>query len=137
MSIVCVYVYILFVFVYACLYWALCVCVCVYIYIYIYIHIVCVHMYKWVLTICVYIYIYGLICFGWVLCHINYCRLLNAKSFINMYIKYILCKDILWTFLNNTEFICLHTVKWFQVLLCNSNSLMSVIYLQMFKWIYI
>ena len=27
--------------------------------------------------------------FGWVLWHINHCRLFNAKSFLYIYIKYI------------------------------------------------
>ena len=30
-----------------------------------------------------------MICFGWVLCHINHCRLFNAKSSLYIYIKYI------------------------------------------------
>ena len=30
-----------------------------------------------------------MIWFGWVLCHINYCRLFNAKSSFDIYIKYI------------------------------------------------
>ena len=30
-----------------------------------------------------------MILFGWVLWHINHCRLFNAKSFIYIYIKYI------------------------------------------------
>ena len=33
--------------------------------------------------------IYDLVWFGWVLWHINYCRLFNAKSFLYIYIKYI------------------------------------------------
>ena len=41
------------------------------------------------------------------------------------------------TFLNQPELICLHIVKWFQVLLCNSNSVTSVICLNTFKWIYV
>ena len=30
-----------------------------------------------------------MIWFGWVLWHINHCRLFNAKSFLYLYIKYI------------------------------------------------
>ena len=30
-----------------------------------------------------------MIWFGWVLCHINHCRLFNAKSSLYIYIKYI------------------------------------------------
>ena len=37
---------------------------------------------------------------------------------------------------NLTSVICLHIVKWFQVLLCNSNHI-TVICLHTFKWIYI
>ena len=33
--------------------------------------------------------------------------------------------------------ICLHTFNWFQVLLCNSNNVTSVIYLHTVKWIHI
>ena len=33
--------------------------------------------------------IYDLVWFGWVLWHINYCWLFNAKSFLYIYIKYI------------------------------------------------
>ena len=33
--------------------------------------------------------IYDLVWFGWVLWHINHCRLFNAKSLLCMYIKYI------------------------------------------------
>ena len=29
-----------------------------------------------------------MIWFGWVLCHINHCRLFNTKFSLNMYIKY-------------------------------------------------
>ena len=100
-----------------------------------------------------------MIWFGWVLWHINHCRLFNTKSFLYIYIKYIWfglvgfsgistivgysmpnplnvyilsihmnCKHILLiTFLNEPELIFLHTVKWFQVLLCSSNNLTSII----------
>ena len=48
--------------------------------------------------------------FGLVLWHINYCRLFNAKSCLN--ILYMICKLSLWImFLNESELICLHTVK--------------------------
>ena len=60
------------------------------------------------------------------------------------YIKYIICKRFVDNILNEPELIfctqlngfkyfnllliiCLHKVKWFQVLLCNSHSLISVI----------
>ena len=33
--------------------------------------------------------IYDLVWFGWVLWHINHCRLFNAKSSLYKYIKYI------------------------------------------------
>ena len=33
--------------------------------------------------------IYDLVWLGWVLWHINHCRLLNAKSFLYLYIRYI------------------------------------------------
>ena len=58
----------------------------------------------------------------------------------------MICKQVDWfdlvpilfiTLLNETELICLHTVKWFQVLLCNSNNLTSVIHLLTLKWTYI
>ena len=40
---------------------------------------------------------------------------------------YIICKHILWiALLNEPELICLHTVKWFQVLLCNSNIIIII-----------
>ena len=75
---------------------------------------------------------------GWVLRHINHCRLFNAKSYSYIYIKYMVCKHILLiTFLNKPQLTCLPTVKWFQVLLCNSNNLTLVICLHPFKWIYI
>ena len=36
----------------------------------------------------------------------------------------MICRQILYSkqFLNEPEFICLHTVKWFQVLLSNTDS---------------
>ena len=55
--------------------------------------------------------------FGWVLWHINHCRLFNAKS--SLYIWYMICKYLVCReqFLNQTEIICLHLVKtlfiWF------------------------
>ena len=95
--------------------------------------------------------------FGWVLWHINHCRLFNAKSFLYIYIKYIwfglvgfygistiiiyLMANPLYTYisntfvkkqfvsniLNKTGLIYLYTVKGFQVLLNNTNNLASVI----------
>ena len=37
---------------------------------------------------------------------------------------YMICKHIVYRqhFLNGTEIICLHTVKWFQVFLSNTNN---------------
>ena len=52
--------------------------------------------------------------FGWVLWHINFCWLFNAKSCLYIHIKYMY--NLLITFLNEPEFF-LYTVKWFQVLL--------------------
>ena len=51
-----------------------------------------------------------MVAFGWVLWHINHCRLFNAKSFmyiyIYIYIKYTISKHILLiTFLNELEFL--------------------------------
>ena len=43
---------------------------------------------------------------------------------------------MLITFLNELELICLHIVKWFQVLLCNINTI-SAICFHTVKWIYI
>ena len=123
-----------------------------------------------------------MICFGWILWHINHCRLFNAKSYLYIHIEYIWfvlvgsygistivgylmpnliytyiwfvlvgfysistivgylnpfytlnmnCKHIfLIKFLNELSLFFLHTVKGFQVLLCNSNNLTSVICLQ-------
>ena len=42
---------------------------------------------------CLYIYI-KYIWFGWVLWHINLCRLFNAKYCLYLYIKYI--NDLVW-----------------------------------------
>ena len=53
------------------------------------------------------------------------------------WIIYDLKKNFLKTFLNESELIFLPTVKWFQVLICNSNNLISVICLHIFKWIFI
>ena len=45
----------------------------------------------------------------------------------------MICEHILLiAFLNKPEHICLHTVKWFQVFLCNSNNLTSIICLHTF-----
>ena len=33
--------------------------------------------------------------FGWILWHINHFRLFNAKSYLYLYIKYMICKQIL------------------------------------------
>ena len=60
---------------------------------------------------------------GWVLWHINHCWLFNAKSSIYIYIKYIQFVNILLIiFSNEPMLILLHTVKWFQILLCITNS---------------
>ena len=49
---------------------------------------------------------YVVIEFGLVLWSINYCRLVNAKSFIYIYIRYMISKHILSvSFLNKSEFI--------------------------------
>ena len=49
---------------------------------------------------------------GLVLWQINHCRLFHAKSFLYIYIKYMISKHILEiTFLNDAELIFLHTVK--------------------------
>ena len=61
--------------------------------------------------------------FGLVFWHINACSLFNAKSSLYIYIKYMICKHILSImFLNKPELICLHTVKWFKVLLKITNN---------------
>ena len=52
--------------------------------------------------------IYDLVWLGWVLWHINHCRLFNAKSSSYIYIKFLLIM-----FLNEPKL----TVKWLQVLL--------------------
>ena len=36
-----------------------------------------------------------MIWFGWVLWHINHCRLFNAKSSLYIYIKFMICKHIM------------------------------------------
>ena len=44
-------------------------------------------------------------------------------NLLYIYILNMICKHILLiTFLNEPEFICLHTVKWFQVFLSNTNN---------------
>ena len=62
---------------------------------------------------------------GWVLWHINNCWCFNAKSYSYIYIlnKHIFLKSIL----NKPELIFLHIDNWFQVSLCNSYNLTSVI----------
>ena len=63
-----------------------------------------------------------MIWFGWVLWHINHCRLFNAKScFIYILNTYDLLTHFVDIFLNKTELIFLNTVKWFQVFLSNIN----------------
>ena len=53
----------------------------------------------------IHIYLLYMLWFGWVLWHINHCRLFNAKSFYTC-IKYMISKHILWiTFLNEPELI--------------------------------
>ena len=51
---------------------------------------------------------------------------------IYVYIYHYITRIIQFTII-----ICFHTVKWFQVLLCNRNNLTSVIRLHTFKSIYI
>ena len=47
-----------------------------------------------------------MIWFGRVSWHMNYCRLLNAKSSLYIYIEYMICKQIFMiTFLNEPELI--------------------------------
>ena len=43
--------------------------------------------------------------FGLILWHINHCRLFNAKSFLYIYIKYMISRHILLTFLNKPALI--------------------------------
>ena len=63
---------------------------------------------------------------GWlvscVLQHINPCKIFNAVY--TYVLKYMICKQIVYweQFLNKPEVICLHIVKWFQVLLSNTVS---------------
>ena len=58
-----------------------------------------------------------MIWFGWVLRHINHCRLFNVKSFLYIYIKYMISKHILLiTFLNEPEFI-FFALRWFYLFL--------------------
>ena len=45
--------------------------------------------------VCVLNMSFGLVWFGLALCYINHCRLLNAKSFLYIYIKYMISKHIL------------------------------------------
>ena len=59
-----------------------------------------------------------MIWFGWVLWHINHCRLYNTKS--SLYI------DIRYLRFDLVELIFWHAVKWFQVSLYNSYNLKSV-----------
>ena len=61
-----------------------------------------------------------LIWFGWVLWYINPCGILNARPGLYICIYYM---TFLWvTFLNEPELFCLYTVKWLQVLRCNTNN---------------
>ena len=67
--------------------------------------------------------------FGLVLWHINHCSLFNAKSFLYIYIKYMISK-------HKPELIFLHTVKWFQVLLCiTNNSIKQQSFVYTVKWL--
>ena len=61
---------------------------------------------------------------GWVLCLMNTCVLFNDKSCLSTNIKPICFVNIYFVgnILNKPELICLYTVKWFQVLLCNTNN---------------
>ena len=59
---------------------------------------------------------------GFVLLHINPCRLFNAKSCIHIDEIYdLLMSSLSVTFLNKPELIYLLRVKWFQVLLFYTN----------------
>ena len=72
--------------------------------------------------------------FGLVLWHIKHCRLFNSKSFLCTYIKYITKHILEITFLNETELIYLHIVKWFHLFLSNTNYLIYLLtgkYLQL------
>ena len=59
--------------------------------------------------------------FSLLLWHINRCRLSNTKSCLYIYTKYKWFISILLI----TLFIHLHTVKWFQVLLCITSNLIK------------
>ena len=64
-----------------------------------------------------------MIWFGWVLWHINHCRLFNAKSSLYIYIEYMICKHVLLiAFLNEPGLIFFDAIKWFQVFLSNTNT---------------
>ena len=82
-------------------------------------------------------------CFGWVLWHIKHYRLFNAKSSLDIYIRYMIYKqfvdkifkwawahfffslkwfqEFLTLIIQHYLFVC--TVEWFQVLLCITNNL--------------
>ena len=71
------------------------------------------------LSVCLSLYVYILV--SW-LCLIAYQPLLNIQCimlFIYTFIKFMICKWLVW---GNITFICLHTVKNFQALLCNTNN---------------
>ena len=51
---------------------------------------------------------------GWVLRHINLCKLFNAKSSLYMYFKYMICKHFVDKIFQTSLNYFLHTVKWFQ-----------------------
>ena len=76
--------------------------------------------------------------FGLVLWYIKNFRLFNAKScfYIYIYILYIFYKYVFYNILKRAWAHFEHTVKGFQVLLCNSNTLTSIICLHTFTSIY-
>ena len=61
--------------------------------------------------------------FGFILWHINPCKIFNTKPYLIINIC-DLSVNSLWAtlFLNEWELICLFTVKWFQLLLSNTNN---------------
>ena len=70
-----------------------------------------------------------------VLWHTKHYRLFKTKLYLHIYIKFIMCRQILLvTFLYETELIFFNTVKYFQVLLYNSHNLTLVICSPKLKW---
>ena len=58
--------------------------------------------------------------FSLVLWHISHGRLFNAESSLNLYIKYLIYKNIFLTFLSEPELI--FSIKMFQAFLSNTNN---------------